>query len=86
MIGSKVRSIDDLLQPQAFAYHMLFIAMVGRLDVDDMYARLAGLEISLASLRRESDVQKEELDELLNIYESSVSLLSLYISYLPVLF
>ena len=65
---------------------MLLIAMVGRLDVDDMDARLAGLEISLASLRRESDVQKEELDELLNIYESSVSLLSLYISYLPVLF
>lgn len=65
---------------------MLLIAMVGRLDVDDMHARLAGLEISLASLRRESDVQKEELDELLSIYESSVSLLSLYISYLPVLF
>lgn len=59
--------------------------MMGRLDVDDLHARLVGLESSLATLRRESDEQKEELDELLSIYESSVSQLSLNISNLQVL-
>jgi len=64
---------------------ILVIAMMGRLDIDDLHARLVGLESSLATLRRESDEQKEELDELLSIYESSVSQLSLNISNLPVL-
>lgn len=64
---------------------ILVIAMMGRLDIDDLHARLVGLESSLATLRRESDEQKEELDELLSIYESSVSQLSLSISNLPVL-
>jgi len=64
---------------------ILIIAMMGRLDIDDLHARLVGLESSLATLRRESDEQKEELDELLSIYESSVSQLSLSISNLPVL-
>jgi hypothetical protein len=59
--------------------------MMGRLDIDDLHARLVGIESSLATLRRESDEQKEELDELLSIYESSVSQLSLNISNLPVL-
>jgi hypothetical protein len=59
--------------------------MMGRLDIDDLHARLVGLESSLATLRRESDVQKEELDELLSIYENSVSRLPLNISSLPVL-
>ncbi len=64
---------------------ILVIAMMGRLDIDDLHARLVGLESSLATLRRESDEQKEELDELLSIYESSVSQLSLNIINLPVL-
>lgn len=62
---------------------ILVIAMMGRLDIDDLHARLVGLESSLATLRRESDEQKEELDELLSIYESSVSQLSLNIINLP---
>ena len=82
MIGSKVRVTDDHINSNL---RILVIAMMGRLDIDDLHARLVGLESSLATLRRESDEQKEELDELLSIYESSVSQLSLNISNLPVL-
>jgi hypothetical protein len=82
VIGSKVRVTDDHINSNL---RILVIAMMGRLDIDDLHARLVGLESSLATLRRESDEQKEELDELLSIYESSVSQLSLNISNLPVL-
>jgi hypothetical protein len=82
VIGSKVRVTDDHTNSNL---RILVIAMMGRLDIDDLHARLVGLESSLATLRRESDEQKEELDELLSIYESSVSQLSLNIINLPVL-